>query len=104
MVPPGSLNVESVLVASEQKEQQELAAFHLERGRRLSADERDAEAIAELRRAIYLTPYQSEAHLLLARLYQRGGRVKEAVDALKIAIWVDPANADARILLDRLTR
>lgn len=104
MVPPGSLNVESVLVASEQKEQQELAAFHLERGRRLYEEERDAEAIAELRRAIYLTPYQSEAHLLLARLYQRGGRVKEAVDALKIAIWVDPANTGARELLDRLSK
>ena len=104
MVPPGAMNVDSVLVASEQKGQQELAAFHLERGRRLYEDERDAEAIAELRRAIYLTPYQGDAHLLLARLYHRGGRLKEAVDSLKIAIWIDPANAEAKALLDRLSR
>jgi Flp pilus assembly protein TadD len=76
MVEPGSLRVDSVLVASEQREQQELATFHLDRGRRLFEQERDAEAIAELRRAIYLTPYQPEAHLLLGRIYQRTGRTR----------------------------
>jgi Flp pilus assembly protein TadD/TolB-like protein len=83
----GSLRVESVLVASEQREQRELAAFHLDRGRRFFQQERDGEAIAELRRAVYLAPYQSEAHLLLGRVYLRTGRVREAVDALKISIW-----------------
>lgn len=104
MVEPGSLRVESVLVASEQREQQELATFHLERGRRLFQQERDAEAIAELRRAIYLMPYQPEAHLLLGRIYQRTGRTREAIDSLKIAIWVDPNNAEARELLAKLSR
>ena len=83
----GSLRVESVLVASEQREQRELAAFHIDRGRRFFQQERDGEAIAELRRAVYLAPYQSEAHLLLGRIYLRTGRVREAVDALKISIW-----------------
>ncbi|HEV8316001.1 MAG TPA: hypothetical protein VGQ10_01245 [Vicinamibacterales bacterium] len=83
----GSLRVESVLVASEQREQRELAAFHLGRGRRFFQQERDGEAIAELRRAVYLAPYQSEAHLLLGRIYLRTGRIREAVDALKISIW-----------------
>ena len=104
MVEPGSLRVASVLVASEQREQQELATFHLERGRRLFDQEHDAEAIAELRRAIYLMPYQAETHLLLASLYQRTGRMREAIDSLKIAIWIDPNNKEARELLEKLSR
>jgi tetratricopeptide (TPR) repeat protein/TolB-like protein len=104
LVEPGALRVESVLVAAEQREQQELATFHLERGRRLFEEERDAEAIAELRRTIYLMPYQSEAHFLLGRSYHRTGRMREALDSLKIAIWIDPNNTEARALLEKLSR
>ena len=43
--------------------------------------------ISELRRAIYLSPYQHEAHLLLGEIYLRGGRIDEAVDELKISVW-----------------
>jgi Flp pilus assembly protein TadD len=103
IVEPGTLRVESVIVASEQRGQQELASFHLARGRRMFEQERDAEAIAELRRAIYLTPYQSEAHVLLARAYERSGRRREAVDSLKIAVWIDPDDRAARELLHKLT-
>ena len=102
LVEPGVLRVESVIVASEQREQQQLATFHLERGRRMFEQERDAEAIAELRRAIYLMPYQDDAHLLLARAYLRSGRTKEAVDALKIAVWIDPENREAGELLGKV--
>jgi lipopolysaccharide biosynthesis regulator YciM len=84
---PASLRVENVIVASGQRDQRDLATFHLEAARRLYQSERDAEAIAELRRAVYLAPYQSEAHLLLGRLYLRDGRVTDAIDALKISIW-----------------
>jgi tetratricopeptide (TPR) repeat protein/TolB-like protein len=82
-----SPRMEDVIEASEQRNQRELAAFHLDSGRRLFQAERDAEAIAELRRAIYLSPYDREAHLLLGRLYLRGGRIQEAIDELKISIW-----------------
>ncbi len=84
---PAALRVENVIVASGQRDQRELAAFHYEAGRRAYEAERDVEAIAELRRAVYLSPYDSEAHLLLARAYLRGGRINEAIDALKISIW-----------------
>jgi tetratricopeptide (TPR) repeat protein/TolB-like protein len=104
LIEPGALRVESVLVAAEQREQQELATFHFERGRRLFEEERDAEAIAELRRTIYLMPYQAEAHFLLGRLYQRTGRIREAIDSLKIAVWIDPSHATARALLESLSR
>jgi Flp pilus assembly protein TadD len=84
---PAALRVENVIVAAGQRDQQELAAIHLESGRRLSRAERDAEAIGELRRAIYLAPYQHEAHLLLGEIYLRAGRIEEAVDELKISVW-----------------
>jgi tetratricopeptide (TPR) repeat protein len=82
-----SLRVGNVLVETEQRDQRELAAFYLDRGRRSFEAERDTEAIGELRRAIYLAPYQSEAHLLLGRIYLRTGRTEEAIEALKISIW-----------------
>jgi len=40
-----------------------------------------------LRRAIFLSPYEAEAHLLLGRIHLRGGRPAEAIAALKISIW-----------------
>ena len=43
--------------------------------------------MTELRRTVYLEPYQSEAHLLLGRLLLRGGRALDAVDELKISLW-----------------
>ena len=55
-------------------DQQELAAFHVDAGRRAYLAERDDEAIASFRRAVYLSPYDAEAHLLLGRVYLRGGR------------------------------
>jgi Flp pilus assembly protein TadD len=93
-----SLHVEDVIAATEQRDQREQAAFHVDTGRRLFAQERDADAINELRRAIYLSPYDRQAHLLLGRLYLRGGRVQEAIDELKISIWSDD-QVDARLTL-----
>jgi tetratricopeptide (TPR) repeat protein/TolB-like protein len=86
---PDALRLGAAIAAAGQRDQRELALFHLEAGRRFSLAERDTEAISELRRAVFLAPYQSEAHLLLGRLYLRGGRLAEAVDALKISIWSD---------------
>jgi Flp pilus assembly protein TadD len=86
---PAALRVESAIVAVEQRDQRELARFHLDAGRRAFQAERDGEAIAALRRAVYLAPYDSAAHLLLGRVYLRGGRLEEAIDEFKIAIWSD---------------
>lgn len=99
---PESLRVDAAVVAAEQRDQREIAAFHLDRGRRLFEAGLDAEAIAELRRTIFLAPYESEAHLLLGRIYLRTGRTQDAIDALTIAVWSDPANADAEALLKSL--
>ena len=86
---PASLRVENVIVAVEQRDQRDLARFHLEAGRRAFQAERDAEAIPALRRAIYLAPYDNAAHMLLGGAYLRSGRIEEAIDEFKIAIWSD---------------
>ncbi len=74
--------------------------FHLEAGRRAFQAERDGEAIAALRRAVYLAPYDSAAHMLLGRAYLRSGRMEEAVDEFKIAIWSDDTVAAHLALAD----
>ena len=93
-----SPRIDEAIAAAEQRDQRDVAAFHLESGRRLYQAERDAEAIAELRRAIYLSPYDREAHLLLGRLFLRGGQIADAIDELKISIWSDD-QTDARVTL-----
>ncbi len=85
-VPP-LVRVKGAIANLAQREQQELAAFHLARGRRLFDQEDDRAAMDELRRAIYLRPYDDEPHLLLGRIYQRAGRLTEAIEAFRIAVW-----------------
>ena len=90
--------VDSAIATTGQREQRELTAFHLDRGRRFSEQGNNGEAITELARAIYLSPYESEAHLLLGRIYLRTGETAAAVDAFKIALW-SRESAEGRIAL-----
>jgi tetratricopeptide (TPR) repeat protein len=73
--------------AAGQRDQEHLARLHVDRGRQLFEQENDRGALAELTRALFLSPYQAEAHLLAGRIHLRGGRVQEAIDSLKISIW-----------------
>ena len=72
-----------MITTAGQRDQENLAAFHLDAGRRAFEREADREAIQELRRALYLSPYLAEAHLLLGRAVSarrpsgRGGRGAE---------------------------
>jgi len=95
---PDALRVETVIGAAGQREQQQLASFHLDAGRRAFETEHDAEAVTQLRRVVYLAPYDHDAHLLLGRVYLRGGRLSDAIDALKISIWSSDTVA-ARLVL-----
>jgi tetratricopeptide (TPR) repeat protein len=81
------LRPEQAIVNTAQREQQDLVSFHLDRGRRLFDREEDRAALVELRRAVYLSPYEAQAHLLIGRIHLRAGRPAEAADALKISIW-----------------
>jgi tetratricopeptide (TPR) repeat protein len=86
-----SARVDTVISASGQRDQAALAAFHLDAGRRAVDREQDGEAERQLRRALYLSPYLAEAHLLLGQIHLRAGRLDEAVLALKIAVWSAPS-------------
>jgi tetratricopeptide (TPR) repeat protein len=98
--PAGASGAETTLAATGQREKTELTAFHLDRGRRLFEAQQDREAIDELRRALYLSPYLAEAHLLLGRIYLRGGRTAEAIDVLKISIWSEDTAAAHQVLAE----
>lgn len=84
---PHARRLELRITTTEQRDQQELAQFYLSSGRRLYERENDRDALVELNRAVYLSPYLSEAHLLLGRIHLRNGRTTEAVDAFKISLW-----------------
>lgn len=95
----GTLGSPAALITNPaQREQQGLSQFHLDRGRRLYEQQQDREAALELRRAIYLSPYLPDAHLLLGRIYHRAGRLSEAIEAFRIAIWAQET-AEARLAL-----
>lgn len=86
------------LATDEQRSNEELARFYLERGQRLVQQENDREAIVELNHAIYLSPYFADAHLLLGRTLLRTGRVRDAIDAFKIVLWsAETAEAHAAL-------
>lgn len=93
-----ALRADLTIATSTQREHRELARFHLERGRRLFEKEQDREAMAELRRTVYLSPYEAEAHLLIGRIHLRAGLPGDAIDALKISIWSEDTAA-ARLTL-----
>jgi tetratricopeptide (TPR) repeat protein len=95
---PHARRIETLIASTEQRDQQQLAAFYLDRGRRLYAQQNDRQATAELDRALYLSPYLAEAHVLLGRIHLRNGRTPEAIEALKIAVW-SKDSAEARAML-----
>jgi Tfp pilus assembly protein PilF/TolB-like protein len=98
--PPQTVRTTQAISNSAQRGQRELATFHLDRGRQLFEQEQDREALLELKRAIYLSPYEASAHLLIGRIHLRAGRPADAVEALKISIWSEDA-APAHVVLAR---
>ena len=95
---PREGRADQALVTSAQREQRELAAFHLDQGRRLFEREQDREALAELRRAVFLSPYEARAHLMIGQIHLRAGRPADAIDAFKISIWSED-QAQAHVFL-----
>lgn len=83
------------------RQQGEVASFHLDRGRRLVQEAKDGEAVIELRKAIYLSPYDAETHMWLGRAYRKLGQLRQAVDALRVSVWCSDG-AEARLELAEL--
>jgi len=95
---PHAARIEETLATGGQRSQQDLARFYLDRARRLFQQENDRDAMADLNRVLFLSPYQAEAHLLVGRIHLRDGQVREAIDALKISLW-SAETADAHAAL-----
>jgi tetratricopeptide (TPR) repeat protein len=92
---PHSRQIEEAL-SNSQRDQRDLARFYLDRARRLAQQENDREAMDDLNRVLFLSPYDPEAHLLVGRIHLRAGHAHEAIDSLKISIWsADSAEAHA---------
>jgi Flp pilus assembly protein TadD len=96
--PPRAQRIDAALEMVGQRDQRELSTFYLDRGRRSFELENDRDAESDLTRALYLSPYEAEAHLLLGRTYLRTGRLRQAIDALKVSIW-SRDTAAARVAL-----
>ena len=82
---PGGPKPDEVQTA--QRDQREVARFYVDRGRRLYEEEKDREALNELNRALFLSPYDAEANMWVGRIHLRGSRVLDAIESLKISIW-----------------
>jgi tetratricopeptide (TPR) repeat protein len=96
--PRRAQQIDNRLTALEQRDREEQARFNLDSGRRLYQQEQDRDAVAALDRALYLSPYLAEAHLLLGRIHLRNGRLPDAVSALKIALWSEETAAAHAVL------
>lgn len=68
-----------------------LSTFYFDRGRRLYDEQKHADALGEVQRALYLSPYDAQALLLLGRIHLRAGRTTDAVDILRVAVWSEPS-------------
>ncbi len=79
--------LQAAITAPDERAHEETATFYLNQGRTLAGAGRDREAVAALQHAIYLSPYDDEPHVMLGRLYARGGRTGDALDEFKVAIW-----------------
>ncbi|HEY7792191.1 MAG TPA: tetratricopeptide repeat protein [Vicinamibacterales bacterium] len=94
----GPPDVSGVLSDSRQEDRDATAAFYLERAQRLAGEHDDRAAIADLKRCLFLSPYDADAQLLLGRVYLRLRRTKEAISVLKISLWSEET-ADAHAAL-----
>jgi tetratricopeptide (TPR) repeat protein len=95
-----AMRFDAALTSAAQRNQLDLVEFHLERARRFFDQHRDGDAEPELRRALFLSPYNAEAHLLMGRLYMRTGRLRDAISAFRISTWSDETPA-AHVALGR---
>lgn len=96
LAPVRTVTFDAAITNAARRDARDLTAFYLDRGRRALEEQRDGEAVTELRKALYLSPYEAEAHLLLGRAYLIGGRPDEAIIALRMSLW---SREDARARL-----
>lgn len=83
---PAAPRAARAVAAARAVEQQGLAAGYLARAASAMAAQHPADAVGELRRAVYLTPYDAEAQRRLAEACLTAGLPAEAVTAATLAV------------------
>jgi tetratricopeptide (TPR) repeat protein len=63
---------------------------------------RNEDALANLSKLLQVAPQNSDAHLLMGRVYERRGDFERAMNALKAAIFWNPKLVAAHVLLGRI--
>lgn len=72
--------------------------LHLARGRDFLATGKLAEAQREFSEAVFLAPESAEAHVALADIHERAGRLDDAIRECRAALWSrDDANLRVRL-------
>jgi tetratricopeptide (TPR) repeat protein len=69
---------------------------------RLLAEEAPAEALEFGQKAVELEPNLDSNHVVMAKIYERLGRLSEAAEELQTAERLDPTNASPRFVLARI--
>lgn len=98
----GPARVDRLMDLSEQRAHEQLARTYLAHGQRLHREGRLAEAVAELRRAVHLSPYDGEAHRGLAEVHLAAGQAQAAVEAATLAVFSRDAAASRLVLAEAL--
>jgi Tfp pilus assembly protein PilF len=75
----------------------------LEKARAAFFAGRDEEALTLSQNLLQIAPQNHEAHLLMARVYERRGDFDRAMNALKAALFWNPRLAAAHILAGRIS-
>ncbi len=95
------LTVHQALDAAEALDPQ-LARIYDLRGRALFLQQRTAEAITAMQRAVALDSSAGNLRLVLAEMFRQTGDTAEALRLLSDLLELDPHNAEARQLLDAI--
>jgi tetratricopeptide (TPR) repeat protein len=95
--PVHTVRFDRAILAAE-RDQREMTGFYVDRARRLFDQGKDGEALTDLRRALFLSPYDARALLLVARLHLRSGHPGEAADAARVSLWSEDGAAGHVIL------
>ena len=72
------------------------------KARELFNQNQDDDALRELGKVLQIAPDNSDAHLLIGRIYERKGDYPDAINALKAAAFWNPKTTSAYVLLGRI--
>jgi predicted Zn-dependent protease len=86
------------LAEAAEPQRRDMARLQIDEGERYYAQHKDSEALGAVRRALFLSPYDRDALLLLARIQLRTGHVRDAAESARVALWAGETAAGHVVL------